>query len=225
MARVALCPPDRQPPMGTKPPGSGSDAPAAQYLAPARVIEAMGDFGRARILHLSWLRILLLAIIAGGFITLGALFSVLLAAGIETEGVARLVEDLGFSTGFFFVILAGAVLFTEANVVAPAALLESPRSATLLILCFWGLAWVGDFIGAFLTGGAVYLAQSYSPEVDALLAEIVEAKLAFREEGGAAGWWKAVLSGVLANWIVGTAAFFATMGRTIVGRYIPVFLA
>ncbi len=199
--------------------------PPNQYLPPERVMDAMAEFGAARILHLSAVRILLLAIIAGGFITLGALFSVLLAVGIGAEGPTRLAEGLGFSTGFFFVILAGAVLFTEANVVAPATLLAKPRTAVLLVLQFWLLAWVGNFIGALLTGGAVNIAQEYSPGVDALLAEIVDTKLAYREEGGAAGWWKAVLSGVLANWIVGMAAFFATMGRTIIGRYIPVFLA
>ncbi len=209
---------DANPP-GRRPP------PPTQYLQPERVIDAMAEFGTARVLNLSALRILLLAIIAGGFITLGALFSVLLAAGVETEGTARLLEGLGFSTGFFFVILAGAVLFTEANVVAPATLLASPRTAALLIVQFWVLAWVGNFVGAFLTGGAINIAQDYSPEVDALLAEIVDTKLAFRQEGGAGGWWKAVLSGVLANWIVGMAAFFAMMGRTIIGRYVPVFLA
>lgn len=36
---------------------------------------------------------------------------------------------------------------------------------------------------------------------------------------------QALLSGVLANWLVGMAAFFATMGRTIFGKYIPVLLA
>ena len=57
--------------------------------------------------------------LAGGFITMGALFSVLLATQVEAEGPKRLLEGLGFSTGFFFVVLAGAVLFTEANVVLP----------------------------------------------------------------------------------------------------------
>ncbi|WP_291383519.1 formate/nitrite transporter family protein [Demequina sp.] len=34
-----------------------------------------------------------------------------------------------------------------------------------------------------------------------------------------------MVSGVLARWLVGMAAFFATMGRTIIGKYIPVLLA
>ena len=211
--------------MSDEQPPARRPSPPNQYLPPEQVIDAMGEFGLARVLHLSTLRILLLAILAGGFITLGALFSVLLATGVESEGAVRLMEGLGFSTGFFFVILAGAVLFTEANVVAPAALLSSPRAAVRLILQFWVLAWVGNFLGALVTGAAINVAQDYSPAFDALLREIVDTKLAYRDEGGIAGWGKAVLSGVLANWIVGMAAFFATMGRTIIGKYIPVFLA
>ncbi len=33
-----------------------------------------------------------------------------------------------------------------------------------------------------------------------------------------------MLSGALANWLVGMAAFLAVMGRTIIGKYIPVLL-
>jgi formate transporter len=49
--------------------------------------------------------------------------------------------------------------------------------------------------------------------------------MSFRDIGGLEGWSKLILSGILANWLVGMAAFFATMGRTIIGKYIPVGLA
>ena len=32
------------------------------------------------------------------------------------------------------------------------------------------------------------------------------------------------MSGIVANWLVGMAAFLATMGRTIIGKYIPVLI-
>ena len=48
--------------------------------------------------------------LAGGFITTSALMSVLLAVGTRTGGLVRLLEGFGFSAGFFFVILSGAVL-------------------------------------------------------------------------------------------------------------------
>jgi len=46
----------------------------------------------------------------------------------------------------------------------------------------------------------------------------------YRDVGGVDGWFRAVLSGVLGNWLVGMAAFLAVMGRTIIGKYIPVLL-
>ena len=101
------------------------------------------------------LRIFALAVLAGGFITTGALMSVLLAFGTRTEGLVRLLEGFGFSAGFFFVVLSGAVLFTEANVVLPVLLHRSPRTGVGRVLRFWALAWVGNLTGALLAGQAM----------------------------------------------------------------------
>lgn len=201
-----------------------NDLPPAVYIAPERIMAVMAAEGGERLRHLNPMRVFALAVLAGGFITVGALFSVLLATGSTNEGVIRLLEGLGFSAGFFFVILSHAVLFTEANVVMPATAIHgSERRWT--ILRFWGLAWVGNFVGAFIVANMIGYAQEYSPEVQALIREIIAAKMSFRDVGGVQGWTMIIVSGVLANWLVGMAAFFAMMGRTIFGKYIPVFLA
>lgn len=49
--------------------------------------------------------------------------------------------------------------------------------------------------------------------------------MAYAEIGTTSAWFRALASGVLANAFVGMAAFFATMGRTIIGKYVPVYLA
>jgi formate transporter len=149
---------------------------------------------------------------------------VLLSSGVETEGLRHLLAGFAFSTGFFFVVLSEAVLFTEANVVLPTTLLQD-RTAWQRVLRFWAIAWVGNLLGAWLFGTLIAVAQGYGPETLANLSEIVARKLSYRDIGGAGSWWRLVLSGVLANWLVGMAAFFAVMGRTIVGKYIPVMLA
>lgn len=200
------------------------DVPPARYVAADRVIGQMVEFGRHRIETLGAARTLALGVMAGGFITTGALFAVLLSVGFEAPGAVLLMEGFGFSTGFFFVVLSEAALFTEANVVMPSTLLAGAERAGRVIR-FWLLALLGNLVGAVAVGLAVRSAQTYAPGVEASLAEIVEAKMRYREIGGVAGWSQLVLSGVLANWLVGMAAFFATMGRTIVGKYIPVLLA
>lgn len=184
----------------------------------------MARFGHGRVHQLTPSRALVLAILGGSFITVGALFSVLLGSGVEASGPSKLLEGFAFSAGFFFVVLSEAVLFTEANVVLPTTLLAERRN-WLRIVRFWVIAWVGNLAGAWLIGQMVAAAQLYSPDTLGTLEEVVAVKLAYRDLGGAASWWSIVLSGVLANWLVGMAAFFAFMGRTIIGKYVPVLLA
>jgi len=81
-------------------------------------------FGARRVLKTPPLHIGMLAAYGGALDGAGALFSVLLSAGVGTAGPRRLLEGLGFSSGFFFVIVSHAILFTEANVVMPVALLH-----------------------------------------------------------------------------------------------------
>jgi formate transporter len=202
----------------------GAEAlPPARYIGSEFVMRVLAEHGRERIERLNSVRVLALGVLGGSFITTGALLAMLLAAGAQTEGALRLLEGFGFSIGFFFVILSGAVLFTETNVVLPAVLLRH-RAPVVRVLRFWALAVIGNVAGAWVTGQAIAFAIELSPATQQLLTETVAAKTAAVGGGGVA-WWSVVVSGVLANWLVGMAAFFATMGRTIIGKYVPVFLA
>ena len=201
------------------------DLAPAQYLAPEIVLVEMAEAGARRSMALSSWQVLILSILGGGFITIGALFSTLLATGTDNEGVKRLLEGFGFSTGFFLVVLSGALLFTEANVELPATLLSrnsAPFSSSILRL--WVLAAVGNLVGAFILGQVISYTQAYGPAYEELLGEIVESKMRYQGIGGLDGFMRAVVSGVLGNWLVGMAAFLATMGRTIIGKYIPVLV-
>lgn len=199
--------------------------PAAQYMSSEHVMDEFYHHGLKRLAVLSVRQILLLAVMAGGFITMGALFSVLLAQGIEAEGPKRLVQGLAFTAGFFSVILSSAILFTEVNVVLPAMLInQREKGLVVRVMRFWVLTWIGNLAGALLFGWMVNMAQYYPPEIYQDLAVFVGKKMHYAEVGTPAAWFKAMLSGVIANWLVGMAAFFAMMGRTIFGKYIPVFL-
>ena len=201
-------------------------APLAQYLGPERAVETIAMFGARRVLNMPLLHIVVLAAYGGALIAAGALFSVLLSGGVEAPGPRRLLEGLGFSAGFFFVILSHAILFTEANVVMPVALLHcSVETLARRAIRFWFVAWVGNFIGALAIGYLVGTVQHYPSDFAGRLQEIIGVKMAYREIGGAIGWWQAVASGALANWLVGLAALFATMGRTVIDKFIPLFLA
>jgi formate transporter len=205
---------------------SQSDAPPLnQFLGPDLVMVEMAEVGAERAVRRTVPEVIVLSMLAGGFIAIGALFSTLIATGTSNEGLQRLLEGFGFSAGFFVVVLSGTLLFTEVNVEMPATLLHGDaRTLAGRVGRLWVLAAVGNLAGAFVVGWAVHVAQSYSPGFEELLAEIVDAKMRYREVGGVGGWFQAVLSGVLGNWLVGMAAFLAVMGRTIIGKYIPVLL-
>lgn len=199
--------------------------PANQFLAPEKVITEMAHVGAQRAAQRSWFEVLVLSVMAGGLITVGALFSTLIATGTHNEGLQRLLEGFGFSVGFFAVVLSGALLFTEVNVEMPATLLGGDAgSITSRIFRLWVLAALGNLAGAIVVGWAVTASGNYTPGVAQLFGELVESKMRYREVGGLEGFGQAVLSGAIANWLVGMAAFLAIMGRTIIGKYIPVLL-
>lgn len=200
--------------------------PVAQYMSSEHVIEEFYHHGMKRLERQTLSQILVLSMMAGGFITMGALFSVLLSEHMEPGGVRFLLQGLGFSAGFFFVILSSAVLFTEANVVLPSTLIyKRQKSFVGKVIRFWALAWFGNFLGTWVVGWLVFAAQFYPPEFYERLSEFIAKKMYYGTIGTPTAWFQALLSGILANWLVGMAAFFATMGRTIIGKYVPVFLA
>jgi len=92
------------------------------------VMDVPAEHGYARLQRLDVARVLVLAVLAGTFVTSGALFSVLLATGASSEGTVRLLEGFGFSAGFFLVILSGAALCGLLIRVAT----DLPRRETLL---------------------------------------------------------------------------------------------
>jgi formate/nitrite transporter FocA (FNT family) len=205
---------------------NASKIPSEHFVQSQHVMGEMAHHARQAMTERAWWQNLILAVMAGAFITVGALFSLLLSAGVDAPGPSALLLGLGFSTGFFFVILSQAVLFTEVNVLVPARILDMTTHRFCLRLgIFWSLAIVGNLLGALGLGILINIAHPFDGQTLVELQHLSDKKMAFREGGGVLDWLRVVLSGMLANWLVGMAAFFALMGRTIIGKYIPVLLA
>lgn len=198
--------------------------PRRQYLSPPEVLQAMNDEA-VYFFRLDHTKVVILALMGGAFVTMGALFSLLLSAEVQTLGAKLLLQGLGFSTGFYMVIVSRAVLFTEANVLMPTSFLVSRRAIVYRrAFQFWGLAWLFNMLGAYVVGSVIMYAHTYPESVTVALNEVVEKKMAYQEAGGAASWLKIVLSGMLGNGLIGMAAFLAGMGNTLFGKFVPIFL-
>jgi formate transporter len=112
--------------------------------------------------RLDFLSLVALAVLAGAFIGLGAMFATTVLAGVDGVlpfGVSRLLSGVVFCLGLILVVVGGAELFTGNNlmVMAWAAGKVSPRE----MLRAWAIVYVGNFIGAVGTAGIVFLSGQY----------------------------------------------------------------
>lgn len=199
--------------------------PTRQHASVEEVLPKMQEETEYYLTRTSF-QILLLAMMGGVFVTFGALFSLLLSDGVTTAGPALLLGGLGFSVGFFMIILSRAALFTEANVMLPATALQSERfGLPSAAWKFWVIAWVGNMLGAFLIAQIIAFAQIYPDSTYALLGKTVGKKMVYLNEGGGAvDWLRIVVSGMMGNGMIGIAAFFAIMANTVIGKFVPIFL-
>lgn len=137
-----------------------SDLPNFDALLPAEIAAKAEEVGVKKA-NLPWHQTLVLSVLAGAFIALGALFSTTTVAGAAAlpYGVARLLAGLTFCLGLILVVLAGAELFTGNNLIVMAYLnrkLTAPR-----VLRNWALVYVGNLVGAVATAALVYLSGQY----------------------------------------------------------------
>jgi len=101
-----------------------------------------------------------LAVLAGAFISLGALLFTVVVTGSDLGfGPTRLLGGVAFSLGLILVVVAGAELFTGNDLVATAwaSRLVSLRE----LLRSWGIVHAGNLVGALATvapvvGGRVH---------------------------------------------------------------------
>jgi formate/nitrite transporter len=131
---------------------AGIDAPLPPEMALACEAAGASKAGRDAI------GLVVLGLLAGAFIALGAVFMtvVLTGAGDLPWGVARLLAGLVFSLGLVLVIVGGAELFTGDSLMIVAC--ASRRITLGALLRAWSLVYVGNIAGAMGTAALVFLA-------------------------------------------------------------------
>src|SRR3990172_8043477 len=118
---------------------------------------------------------LMLSVLAGAFISLGAIFATTVAAGGMSVtaadgavafstglpyGLIRLLTGLVFCLGLILVVVGGAELFTGNNLIVMAW--ASGKTSTAALLRNWGLVYLGNFIGSIGTAVLVFLSRQYT---------------------------------------------------------------
>lgn len=120
----------------------------------ARACEAGGVTKASR----DWVSLLVLGVLAGAFIALGAIFMTVVATGGNDVpfGVARLLAGLVFSLGLIVVVVGGAELFTGDVLMIVAY--ASGRISARLLMRAWLLVYAGNIVGAIGTALLMVLA-------------------------------------------------------------------
>lgn len=104
-----------------------------------------------------------LAVLAGAFIALGAIFATTVASGVGDAwpyGVARLLTGLVFCLGLVLVIVGGAELFTGNNLIAMAW--AGGKVTTQQLLRNWVIVYTGNFVGSVGTAVLILLSRQYT---------------------------------------------------------------
>src|SRR5919201_2318683 len=95
--------------------------PSLDALPPQQMARTAEDVGVTKA-SLDWQTTFLLAVLAGAFIAMGAVFATTATAGGADlpYGVTRLIAGVTFSLGLILVVVAGAELFTGNNLIVMA---------------------------------------------------------------------------------------------------------
>jgi formate/nitrite transporter len=134
---------------------------ALDALLPAEIARKAEAIGVAKTRMEFW-SLLALAVLAGAFIALGAMFATTVLAGADSVvpfGIARLLSGLVFCLGLILVVVGGAELFTGNTLMVMAWAAGEVRLAEMLRA--WTIVYVGNFIGALGTAGLVFLSGQY----------------------------------------------------------------
>lgn len=125
--------------------------------------------------EMPFLKMFMLSVLAGAFISLGAVFSTTVSAGSMPiadpagmvafntglpYGVIRLLSGLVFSLGLILVIVSGAELFTGNNLIVMAW--ANGKVSTLALLRNWAVVYLGNFVGSIGTVVLMFFTKQYT---------------------------------------------------------------
>jgi formate transporter len=173
----------------------------------------------------------MLAVLAGAFIALGAIFATTVSAsGIPVTapdgtviynaalpyGLIRLIAGLVFSLGLILVVVGGAELFTGNNLIIMAW--ASGKVRGLKVLRNWLIVYIGNFFGAVGTAGIMFFTKQYTfgsnaVGVVALKTAVSKCDLTFVQ---------AVALGILCNALVCLAVWLTYSARTTTDKILAI---
>ncbi|MDE6383090.1 MAG: formate/nitrite transporter family protein [Paramuribaculum sp.] len=192
-----------------------------QIRSPRQITESTLDVARAKV-ALPTSRLAVQAVMAGAFIALGGMFSVIAGCGFPEVTAAnpslqRLLSGMTFPIGLILVVVLGAELFTGNNATMIPGLIKGEHDWKA-VARNWFVVYFGNFLGALLFAwGLVYCADltAADPYHSAVIrSATVKTSLP---------WLTVLLRGIGANWCVCLAVWLALAGKTLAEKMLGCF--
>ena len=174
---------------------------------------------------------LMLSVLAGAFISLGAIFATTVAAGGMSVtaadgavafstglpyGLIRLLTGLVFCLGLILVVVGGAELFTGNNLIVMAW--ASGKVSGRALLRNWVIVYAGNFFGSIATAVLMFFSKQYTFGSDAVGITALKIAIAKCE----LGFMQAIALGVLGNALVCLAVWLTYSARTTIDKIVSI---
>lgn len=199
-------------------------------LLPAEMA-ARAEYLGVRKAEMPFLKMFMLSVLAGAFISLGAIFATTIGAGgmpvtaadgtvaFTTGlpyGVTRLLMGLVFSLGLILVVVGGAELFTGNNLIVMAWANGKVTGGALIRN--WIIVYLGNFVGSIATVVLMFFTKQYTfgPNVvgiTALKIGVAKVDLTFIQ---------AMALGILCNALVCLAVWLTYSARSTVDKILAI---
>lgn len=185
-------------------------------FSPTQIAEKVETIGVTKA-RLPFLPMIMLGILAGAFIGLGALFFTLVTSDTGLGfATSRVLGGVVFSLGLILVVIAGAELFTGNNLLVMAW--ADGRISTGEVLQNWLIVLLSNLVGAVLL--AVMVSWSGHTGMNQGGIELQYLKIAAMKCSLPFG--KAFFSGIMCNILVCLAVWMAMAGRSVIDKVIAI---
>lgn len=192
--------------------------PRIDALMPAEMAARAEEIGVTKA-HLEFLTTFVLAVLAGAFISLGAIFATTAMAGtvdVLPFGIVRLLAGIVFCLGLILVVVGGAELFTGNNLIVMAW--AGGKVSSVRLLRNWSIVFLGNLAGALATVLIMYISGQHnfgSGAVGSTALNIAQTKVEF-------GFVQAIALGIFCNALVCLAVWMTYSARTTTDRILAI---
>ncbi len=192
--------------------------PKPDQLATAD-IEAKAEALGVSKTKMSFKQSFMLSIMAGAFISMGAMFFLLIVSDTALPFAAqRLIGGCLFSLGLLLVVVCGAELFTGNTMIVMSA--ASKKISWSAVLKNWVVVFLGNLVGSLIMVGLVFLSNYQGMNGGAVGTTIVSVAAGKMSPD----WLTLFAKGIMCNFLVCLAVWIAYGSKTVADKMLGILL-